>query len=326
MFPLVFVFGFQDFSIFAELLENFYAKKVILEKMNLNDWRKNGKYFEYRGNQIFYRFDENSRNPKNIVLCLHGFPSSSFDYHKIWSKLTKRFSVLAFDMIGYGFSDKPPDFDYTTFNQVEILQGLIEDLRIEKIHILAHDYGNTITQELLALSEENRLNFSIETICFLNGALFPETHRPIAAQKLLISPLGFLFGRLISDAKFKKSLATVFGADTQPTEAELNDFVTVFKYNDGKRIAHKLIRYMSEREKYRARWVGAIERMKQPFRFINGLDDKVSGAHLVKRFREVVPHQIDIIELENVGHYPHYEVPETVTEKYFEFHDKIGFV
>ncbi len=294
--------------------------------MNLNDWRENGEYFDYRGKKIFYRFDEKSENPEEITVCLHGFPSSSFDYHKIWNNLNERFSVLAFDMIGYGFSDKPTDFDYTTFNQVEILQGLIENLKIEKIHILAHDYGNTITQELLALSEENRLKFSIETICFLNGALFPETHRPIAAQKLLISPLGFLFGRLISDAKFKKSLATVFGAKTQPTEAELNDFAAVFKYNDGKRIAHKLIRYMREREKHRARWVGALEKMKQPFRFINGLDDKVSGAHLVKRFREVVPHQTDIIELENIGHYPHYEVPETVAEKYFEFRDNNKFV
>jgi len=288
--------------------------------MKLKNWRESGNYFDYKGYPIFYQWSETANE---VLVCLHGFPTSSFDYHKIRDKFRLRFSVLAFDMIGYGFSDKPTDFDYTTFNQVDILQSLIESLQIEKLHVLAHDYGNTITQELLARAEENRLNFSIETICFLNGALFPETHRPITAQKLLISPLGFLFGRLISDAKFKKSLATVFGAESQPTEAELNDFVKVFKYNDGKRIAHKLIRYMIERKKYRFRWVGAIQRMKQPFRFINGLDDKVSGAHLVKRFREVVPHQTDIIELENIGHYPHFEVPETVTEKYFEFHDKI---
>ena len=287
--------------------------------MNLNDWRQNGKYFDYRNNKIFYRFEDNS---KETLLCLHGFPSSSFDYHKIWNALDERFSVLTFDMVGYGFSDKPSDFDYTTFNQVQVLQHLIESLRLEKLHILAHDYGNTITQELLARAEENRLNFSIETICFLNGALFPETHRPIAAQKLLISPLGFLFAKLISDAKFKKSLASVFSADTQPNDEELNDFVRVFKYNDGKKIAHKLIRYMTEREKYRERWTSAIQRMKQPFRFINGLADKVSGAHLVKRFRELVPHQTDIVELKNVGHYPHFEVPETVAEKYFEFRDR----
>jgi pimeloyl-ACP methyl ester carboxylesterase len=285
--------------------------------MNLNDWQTAGQHFQYRENKIFYRFD---KPDKEAAILLHGFPSSSFDYHKIWNALNAEFSVLAFDLIGYGFSDKPSSFDYTTFNQTDILCNLVESLRIEKLHILAHDYGNTITQELLARDEEKRLNFSIESICFLNGALFPETHRPILAQKLLISPLGFLFAKFISDAKFKKGLQSVFGEHTQPTEQELNDFVTVFKYNDGKRIAHKLIRYMPERQKYRARWVGALERMRQPFRFINGLDDRVSGAHLVERFRQIVPHQTNIIELAHTGHYPHFETPETVIEKYLEFH------
>jgi pimeloyl-ACP methyl ester carboxylesterase len=285
----------------------------------LDEWRQSGKYFDSNERRIFYHFGENS---KDVLLCLHGFPSSSFDYHKIYEKLGERFSVLSFDMIGYGLSAKPADFDYTTFNQVDILQNLLAHLKIEKLHILAHDYGNTITQELLARSAENRLNFSIETICFLNGALFPETHRPIFAQKLLLSPLGFLFAKFITDAKFKKSLASVFGKKTQPTDAELNDFVRVFKFNGGKRIAHKLIGYMPERRKYRERWVSALQAMNQPFRFINGLEDKVSGAHLVERFRRIVPHQTDIIELENVGHYPHFEAPETVLSKFLEFHDR----
>lgn len=287
--------------------------------MNLSEWKNGGDYFDFEGRSIFYRYE---KNENETLLCLHGFPSASFDYHKIWNALEKTFSLLAFDMIGYGFSTKPPDFDYTTFRQVDVLEKLVEHLKIEKLHILAHDYGNTITQELLARSEEKRLKFSIETICFLNGALFPETHRPILAQKLLISPIGFLFGSFITDAKFKKSLASVFGENTQPTENELNDFLELFKFNDGKRIAHKLIRYMTERAKYRARWVGALQNMTQPFRFINGLADPVSGAHLVKRFREVLPAQTDIIELENIGHFPHFETPETVLKRFLEFHGK----
>ena len=285
--------------------------------MNLEEWKSGGNYFDYRGFPIFYRRRESE---KETLLCLHGFPSASFDYHKIWNGLSEEFSLLAFDMIGYGFSAKPSDFDYTTFNQTDVLQALIGYLKIEKLHILAHDYGNTITQELLARDEEKRLGFKIESICFLNGALFPKTHRPIPAQKILISPVGFLFGRLISDSRFKQSLASVFGKDTQPNEKELSEFLELFRSGGGKRIAHKLIRYMTERAKYRERWVGALRKMDQPFRFINGLADPVSGAHLVRRFREVVPHQKDIIELETVGHYPHFEAPQTVLEKFFEFH------
>ena len=290
----------------------------MLKNMNLDEWQRGGAYFDYQKNKIFYRFVEKS---KEALVCLHGFPSSSFDYHKIYYSLAARFAVLTFDLIGYGFSDKPKDFDYTTFQQADVLCGLIEHLQIEKLHVLAHDYGNTITLELLARAAENRIKFSIETICFLNGALFPETHRPVFAQKILISPLGFLFAKFITDEKFKRSLASVFGAQTQPTESELNDFARIFKHNNGKRIAHKLIRYMTERAKYRVRWLNALQTMKQPFRFISGSADKVSGAHLVARFRELVPHQTDIIELENIGHYPHFEVPKTVLTKYFEFRE-----
>jgi pimeloyl-ACP methyl ester carboxylesterase len=284
--------------------------------MKLKSWRESGNHYNYRGFPIFYRLSETS---EEVLLCLHGFPTSSFDYHKIHGALAERFAVLSYDMIGYGFSAKPFDFDYTTFNQVDVLQSLLDYLKIRRVYILAHDYGNTITQELLARDEENRLNFTIETICMLNGALFPETHRPILAQKILISPLGFLFGRLITDSKFKRSLASIFGAKTKPTEDELEDFLAVFKFNGGRRIAHKLIRYMSERKKYRERWVGALQRTNIPFRFINGLADKVSGKHLVERFRQVVPHQTDIIELENIGHFPHFEMPELVLENYFKF-------
>ena len=284
--------------------------------MNLDKWRETGEFFDYKSFPIFYR---TSRNENEILLCLHGFPTSSHDYHKIWDALAEKFPVVAFDMIGYGFSAKPGNFKYTTFNQVDVLQALLEHLKIKKVHILAHDYGNTITQELLARDEEKRLNFTIGSICFLNGALFPETHRPILAQKILISPLGFLFGRLISNARFKQSLASIFGEQTQPTAEELDEFLQVFKFNNGRRIAHKLIRYMTERAKHRTRWVGALQRTKTPFRFINGLADKVSGRHLVERFREVMPHQTDIIELEDIGHYPHFETPEMVLKKYFEF-------
>ena len=288
--------------------------------MNLNDWKESGRYFDYRGLPVFYHLTEDGE--EEVLLCLHGFPASSFDYQKIWNALAGEFACLSFDMIGYGFSAKPPGFGYTTFDQTDALQALLEHLRVRRVHLLAHDYGNTITQELLARDAEKRLDFSIETICMLNGALFPETHRPILAQKILISRLGALFGRLISDRVFKKSLASVFGAATQPTEQELDDFATLFKYNHGKRIAHKLIRYMTERARYRERWVGALGGIHQPFRMINGLEDKVSGRHLVERFRELFPAQTDIVELAGIGHFPHWEAPAVVLNNFFEFHHK----
>lgn len=284
--------------------------------MTLDEWKQSGEYFDRGGLRVFYH---KQGNGGETLLCLHGFPASSFDYQKIWDELTQRFTVIAFDMVGYGFSVKPIEWGYTTFDQADVLESLLKHLGVGRVHILAHDYGNTITQELLARDGEKRLDIEIASICFLNGALFPETHRPIFAQKLLISPFGALFGRLIPNTVFKKNLTKVFGSNTQPSARELDDFLYLFKFNNGKRIAHRLIRYMTERTKYRERWVRPLQNMKIPFRFINGLADPVSGEHLVRRFREIIPDQTDIIELEGIGHFPHLECPDKVLGAYLDF-------
>jgi pimeloyl-ACP methyl ester carboxylesterase len=291
------------------------------KEMNLDEWRSGGGFLKIDGLQIFHRREGSGPEP---ILCLHGFPTASFDYHKVWQPLSAQFDLVAFDMVGYGFSSKPRDWGYTTFDQVDVLQAVLRELDIPRVHILAHDYGNTITQELLARDAEGRLDLEIASICFLNGALFPETHRPIFAQKLLISPVGVLFGRLIPDGVFMKNLAKIFGPDTKPTRDELGAHLDLFKHNDGKRIAHRLIRYMTERARFRERWVPPLQQMKQPFRFINGLADPVSGEHLVRRFREVVPDRHDIIELDGIGHFPHLEAPEEIIRRYVEFREAIG--
>lgn len=288
--------------------------------LTLSEWKESGEYFDYKGFPIFYR---RSETRAEVLLCLHGFPTASFDYRKIWDELAGRFRVVAADMIGYGFSAKPYDLDYTTFEQADLIEAFVRHLDVRRVHILAHDYGNTITQELLARGSEERLGFSIASICFLNGALFPETHRPILAQKLLISPIGKYFGRFIPDRRFAAGLASIFGPGTKPTESEIKDYLTLFKHNDGKRIAHKLIRYMTERKAYRERWVTPLQRMTQPFLFINGSYDPVSGKHLVDRFREVVPALPNIVELPAIGHFPHLEAPGVVLKEFLEFHSRL---
>jgi pimeloyl-ACP methyl ester carboxylesterase len=44
---------------------------------------------------------------KPAILMLHGFPTSSFDYHLLIEKLQPDFRICTFDFPGYGLSDKP---------------------------------------------------------------------------------------------------------------------------------------------------------------------------------------------------------------------------
>ena len=68
---------------------------------------------------------------------------------------------------------------------------------------------------------------------------------------------------------------------------------------------------MTERKENRERWVGALQNSSVPLRFIVGLEDSISGAHMAHRYRELIPDP-DIVELHGVGHCPQVETPDEV--------------
>lgn len=276
----------------------------------LDRWFASGRTFRHKGHAIFYR--EDGPVDGEVLLCMHGFPTASWDWHRLWPELSARWRVIAPDMIGYGFSDKPVDYDYSLFDQADLYEELLASLGVRTVHLLAHDVGDSVALELIA---RKRLN--IASVCLLNGGLFPETHRPTVTQKLLASPIGFLVGRLMTERKFASSFSRVFAANTQPSAQEIADFWRLISFNRGQRVVHRLIRYMKERRVHRARWAGALH-ASVPMRVINGSDDPVSGAHMLVRLREELP-GADIVNLPGLGHYPQIESPERVFEAYREF-------
>jgi pimeloyl-ACP methyl ester carboxylesterase len=279
--------------------------------MTLDAWKADGATFMYRGHEIFYR-DEGC-GP--ALLCVHGFPTSSWDWQRIWPAFVSTRRLIAPDMIGFGFSAKPRRYGYSILDQASLHEDLLEAMGVDEVDILAHDYGDTVAQELLARFEDRRsanaVGLRIRSIVLLNGGLFPETHRARFIQKLLMTPLGPLLSRLSNKRTFVRSFAPVFGPDTQPTPAEMSEYWRIVSYNGGHRIAHELIRYMEERRRHRERWVGALVKTKIPLRLVNGPEDPVSGAHMAERYREVVPNP-DVVSLPGIGHYPQTEDPAGV--------------
>lgn len=82
-------------------------------------------------------------------------------------------------------------------------------------------------------------------------------------------------------------------------------------YNQGQHIAHKIIRYMQDRQQNRSRWVSALQSTTVPLRLIIGPQDPVSGAHMAERYRSLIP-EPDIVILDGIGHYPQIEDPQSV--------------
>lgn len=273
----------------------------------LLDWQASGQYFDFQGYQVFAKFE----GVGPAILLIHGFPSASWDWQAIWPALNDSFQLITADMLGFGLSDKPGDFDYSISAQADLYEALMIQQGIQSAHILAHDYGDTVAQELLARHNAGQLGFEVKTVTLLNGGLFPETHRPLLVQRLLMSPLGGLVVKLMNQKSFTHSLTSICSDDLSLEDVDL--LWQLLNFNDGKTVLPQLICYMRERKQHRARWVGALQQTQVPLHLINGLIDPISGAHLVTRFKHLVPRG-QVTELAGVGHYPQVESPEAVVK------------
>ena len=273
-----------------------------------HDWEHGGAWRVVNGQRIFVR-DGGVAQRTEALLLLHGFPTSSWDWAALWPALCSRHRVIAFDFLGFGLSDKPADGPYTIGHQADIAEALLVQLGVRDVSLLAHDFGDTVAQELLARQRDGSASIPLRRVVLLNGGLFPETHRPVLLQTLLIGPFGPLVARLSNYRGFARNLRRIC---VQPwRDEELRGHWELLHRGNGTRVLPKLIRYMEERRRHRARWVGALQQTAVPVRVIDGLDDPISGAHMLARYRELVP-DADAIGLTGVGHYPQVEAPDEV--------------
>jgi len=96
------------------------------------------------GLEIFYR--EAGIKNKEVILFLHGFPSSSHMYRNIMADLSSEYHVIAPDYPGFGLSSCPSvkEFSYTFDNIALVMEHFIDALAIKKINLYMQDYGGPV--------------------------------------------------------------------------------------------------------------------------------------------------------------------------------------
>ncbi len=276
---------------------------------SLDTYRQSARYFSGPHGRIAWWM----RGQGRPLLLIHGFPTCSYDWSLIWPGLVSDgFNPIALDMLGFGLSDKPDTHRYDLMQQADLHMQLMHIAEVEACDVVAHDYGVSIAQELLAKQIRGRLGFRINSVSFLNGGLFPDQHRARFIQRLLNSPLGPVLSKLLTRQRFAASFSAVFGVDTQPDEEELDAFWELLCEHDGHRIGHLLIRYIQDRKQHARRWMGALaDAGDTRLQLINGSQDPVSGRHLADAYAERVQ-GAEIVRLDGAGHYPQWEAPDDV--------------
>ncbi len=121
------------------------------------------------GLTVFYR--EAGAVDAPVVLLLHGFPSSSFQYRELIPRLADRYRVIAPDLPGFGFTVVPPDRDYKyTFDALAYtILAFIDALQLTRYALYVFDYGAP-TGFRLAMARPER----VTAIVSQNGNAYEE--------------------------------------------------------------------------------------------------------------------------------------------------------
>lgn len=272
---------------------------------NITEWLAGGKFFNYNKFQIFYIEEGRGQN----LILLHGFPTSSWDYSKIFNGLSRYYRCFAIDFLGFGYSSKPKKHTYSILEQTDIIESFIEKNALKRVKFVFHNYAVSVGQEILARHlERSERKYEIDGAVFLNGGLFPHLHRPTFIQKLLLYPiLGPLIALIFNEKKFGNSFREIFGKNTKPTDKEISSLWKLITYPQNIKIPHKLIQYINDRRKNAKLWKDALLNTDVKLLFINGGCDPVSGAHLADEIEKLPIKHKTLVRWPEIGHYPQWE-------------------
>lgn len=117
--------------------------------------------------------DENPQNGRVPVVMLHGNPTWGFYYRNLILALRDKTRCIVPDHIGCGLSDKPQNYSYTLRQHIDNLAALLDELKLEQIDLVLHDWGGAIGMGA-ALRKPER----IRRIVVLNTAAFLSKHIP----------------------------------------------------------------------------------------------------------------------------------------------------
>ena len=271
----------------------------------VSEWRDRGETEEVAGRRI-HVFGREGTGP--LLLMLHGFPSSSYDWRLLLEELPGR-AVLAYDCLGFGLSEKPRDHTYTLGEQADIAEALVARHGDGgPVFLVGHDMGTSVATELMARDIDGTAGIELVGGMLFNGSMIQSAASPTLAQRLLRGPLGPVMARLSSERVFRQQFGSIFSAEHPLSDEEAADQWSLVTNEGGERLGHRLISYMDERERHAARWYGALRDWPKPLHLAWAMADPVATENVLNAVLELRP-QVPLTRFPELGHYPQIEDP-----------------
>ncbi|MBM3687616.1 MAG: alpha/beta fold hydrolase [Actinobacteria bacterium] len=100
--------------------------------------------------------DQGPADASEVIVLLHGIPTWSYLYGAVIPLLAGHARVIAPDFIGHGWSDRRDVSDRSLEAQARMVIALLDDLGMDRVHLVGHDTGGGVGLNL-ALDAPERL-------------------------------------------------------------------------------------------------------------------------------------------------------------------------
>lgn len=270
------------------------------------------KFLDLHGDRVAYR----DAGKGEVLLLIHGMARSSATWRSVIPQLSKKFRVIAPDLLGHGESAKPRS-DYSLGAFAVLLRDFLDELGVSQATVVGHSLGGGVAMQFvyqhpdygmrLVLISSGGLGPDVGMVLRLLSAPGAELVLPIIAPKPVLT-----VGNKLRSWLRGAGIHSPRGAETWSAYSSLSDRQT----------RQSFLRTLRSVVDYQGQAVSALSRLQLradlPVMAIWGERDNIIpvdhayAAHAARPDSrlEVLPH---------VGHYPQVEAPTEVVELIEDF-------
>ncbi|HRH56947.1 MAG TPA: alpha/beta hydrolase [Chitinophagales bacterium] len=284
--------------------------------MQIEQWKSKGQYTKVYNHSVF---NIHHQTDKPTIAFLHGYPSASYDYYKVLPLIGNDFSYIIHDHVGFGLSDKPENYSYSLIEQAEMAIELWKQLRLKEIHLVSHDYGTTVANEIIVRKLQGFEPVKIKSITFCNGSMHIELAHLKLIQRLLKHPtIGKLIVPFMNKRTFTKTMQDIWFDKKLCDTTEMSLLYDMLRLDGTNETLHKISQYNNERVKYWHRWIPALTKLDIPAHILWAQQDPIAVKAIAEQLFKEIPNAV-YTKIDNCGHYPMLEKPEEWTQKMIGF-------
>ena len=249
------------------------------------------------------------------IILMHGFPDNLHLYDRLIPYLWPPRHVVTFDFLGWGESDKPPGYPYTSMNQLLDLDAVIKQRKFGQVVLVAHDASGPPAIDW-ALEHPGQ----IAALVLLNTYYCEmPTLRPPEAIWLFSTPvvrnIARFISRLFNYWIFRRMYGWQVGGFFRDVEVRDEFVPLLYQQFDAVPSARPAFYSLNEdllpTVRSRSRMIPRLKEFRRPVRIIFGDADPFLNKGVAQKFHEMFPTS-DLFLLPGARHFVQMDEPKEV--------------